>query len=503
VCLTPRVVRFARSLAARADPCAATLLGDRRVTKFALLVSMPRPEQFGGLYAYCLTTPCHRIFQDLAHALDDRALHLLAALLSITTAALLTVVAMRAPFSRSMRAFMCVTSICCSLIIADALPAAVDRRRVIEPVAPWLQLHSCFDYARCANGFSVYVEGHNRSTLAHARATSPVPKVWMPPSEIPIATSQSEACITVSFNELGDHTLQQLAASSCQGRNACGLAQRARNHVVVDMSDVGISWDSRMRKLGCAMIAQTHSELTNHIHGFDIALPLGLVPGRNGAPDAHALERISPWPKLSHAPSSAEPMPRKYWLTFQGTVNYGGAYERRALLMPLAKQSTASRPVLIAVKCRKGDDGTYAESADISPAQCAELDRAPREKYLSTLNTTFALVPGGMQPASFRLDEVCAAGAIPVFVSGDLVTRSVYVRPFDEMIKWHDISLHFAWEESHRIVDTLAKISPSEIARMQRAVHEAWRRHLRPPEAHRRTLYTILKQRASFQSRRV
>jgi hypothetical protein len=31
------------------------------------------------------------------------------------------------------------------------------RRRVIEPAAPWLQLHSCFDYARCANGFSVYV----------------------------------------------------------------------------------------------------------------------------------------------------------------------------------------------------------------------------------------------------------------------------------------------------------------------------------------------------------
>ena len=38
---------------------------------------------------------------------------------------------------------------------------------------------------------------------------------------------------------------------------------------------------------------------------------------------------------------------------------------------------------------------------------------------------------------------------------------------------------------------------------MQRGVHEAWHRHLRPPEPHRRTLYTILKQRASFQSRRV
>jgi hypothetical protein len=115
-------------------------------------------------------------------------------------------------------------------------------------------------------------------------------------------------------------------------------------------------------------------------------------------------------------------MPRKYWLTFQGTVNYGGAYERRALLIPLAKQSTASRPVLIAVKCRKRD-----ATAHMPRVQCAELDWAPREQYLSTLNTTFALVPGGMQPASFRLDEVCAAGAIPVFVIGDLVTQSVYM----------------------------------------------------------------------------
>lgn len=52
-----------------------------------------------------------------------------------------------------------------------------------------------------------------------------------------------------------------------------------------------------------------------------------------------------------------------------------------------------------------------------------------------------------------------AAGAIPVFVSGDLDDSSPYVRPFGEAVPWHDISLHFAWEHAGHIVDTLARLS--------------------------------------------
>jgi len=83
-------------------------------------------EQFGGLYAYCLTQ--HRAIASSkiwrTHWMTVRFI----SWLLYFPSQLLTVVAMRAPFSRSMRAFMCVTSICCSLIIADALPAAVDTK---------------------------------------------------------------------------------------------------------------------------------------------------------------------------------------------------------------------------------------------------------------------------------------------------------------------------------------------------------------------------------------
>jgi hypothetical protein len=36
--------------------------------------------------------------------------------------------------------------------------------------------------------------------------------------------------------------------------------------------------------------------------------------------------------------------------------------------------------------------------------------------YSDLLNTTFALVPGGRSPGTFRLTEAMAAAAIPVFV---------------------------------------------------------------------------------------
>lgn len=476
---------------------------------------MPTPAQLGGLYAYCLTVPCSRVLDDLARSgLDAEVVDVTAAALAIaTTAIAFALIPMLAPRSHCARTLIGASSLVCSLFIADALPAAVDQRRKMEPAAPWLQLHSCFDYERCAAGFSVYVDGHNRSTLNHAARTQKAPKVWLPPEDVDIARSPGEACIVLSLNALGDSTLPQIAKPACT-RGACGIAasQGGRNRVVVDMSDPGISSDGRMRHLGCSMLAQTHSELTNHIPGFDIALPLGLVPGRNGAPDAQKLEAVSPWPSSSllhiqhsaHGAAADMPVPRRYWLTFRGSINYGRYNERRALMLPLARNSTPARPIVIAAYCSKSADGNFAESHDISSDRCHELERDRRgaPSYLSTLNTTFALVPGGMQPASFRLDEVCAAGAIPVFISGDLASSSAYVRPFDDVIRWNDISLHFAWEHTHRIVDALTRISPAEVARMQRGVHQAWHRYLRPPQAHRRTLYTLLEQRASYRYRR-
>ena len=87
-------------------------------------------------------------------------------------------------------------------------------------------------------------------------------------------------------------------------------------------------------------------------------------------------------------------------------------------------------PELHRARCR-----TYAKALEAAPS------------YLELLNTTFALVPAGRQPASYRLNEVLAASAIPVFVSGDPATSSPYVPPFDGVVPWESIAFHFLFDQ--------------------------------------------------------
>ena len=94
-----------------------------------------------------------------------------------------------------------------------------------------------------------------------------------------------------------------------------------------------------------------------------------------------------------------------------------------------------------------------------------------------------------------QLVEVMAAGAIPVFVSGSRRATSPYVRPFGEVIDWPAISLHFAWEAVPAIPEALRRLSPAQVAAMQRGVRRAWRRHLHPRVAST-TFYSLLEARA-------
>ena len=88
-----------------------------------------------------------------------------------------------------------------------------------------------------------------------------------------------------------------------------------------------------------------------------------------------------------------------------------------------------------------------------------------------------------------------AAGAVPVFVSGDKRTSSPYVRPFGEIIDWPSISLHFAWDSVAAIPHALRRLSPERVAAMQRGVRLAWRNHLHPRVASR-TFYALVEARA-------
>ena len=135
--------------------------------------------------------------------------------------------------------------------------------------------------------------------------------------------------------------------------------------------------------------------------------------------------------------------------------------------------------------------------------------------YRELLNTTFALCPAGRSPASYRMNEVMAAGAIPIFLSGEGVhvsgqwTRGAYVPPFSDAIQWPTLSLHLAGRQldtdppslwgsnAHRLLDILGALPDERIEAMQRGVREAWQNYLRP-ERVGATLWAILRRRASF-----
>lgn len=77
------------------------------------------------------------------------------------------------------------------------------------------------------------------------------------------------------------------------------------------------------------------------------------------------------------------------------------------------------------------------------------------------MNTTFALVPAGRSPGTFRLGEVMSAGAIPVFVARD------YVRPFREQFDWPSFSFMFSPEQVETMMATLRAVSPEKVVEMQ------------------------------------
>ena len=424
-------------------------------------------------------------------------------------------------------------------VLREALRAVPSPfRPPSEATPPHLHLHACTNFSRCTR-FSVFVHG-----LDHAKS-SEFRELWEPPSDlIELSRHPDEACMVIVPIDSRTHRIvgQTAGGSGLEAMSRLQGWNGGLNHVVVDRSDVGISLAQRRQWLGCAALAQSHCELTNFVPDFDISLPLSLPSPHRTDYGAHAAAHVAarsparfpvPGPCPSVMPTSCRMRAsahlgatgptgarvvggrrslaaieevalhgrpgarRRYFLTFRGSMLYSSGSEKRALLLPLARQTTSQRPVAVYGRCNL---------KQASPEQrplCMQMNNetlgAP--PYLSLLNTTFALVPGGISPASMRLAEVLAAGAVPVFVSGDVRSSAAYVRPYDGLVPWHTMSLHFPWEAAGSIVQALERIPSRTIVKMQAAVRNAWLKHFRPPRDSQ-TFYELLEARANFRYRR-
>ena len=116
------------------------------------------------------------------------------------------------------------------------------------------------------------------------------------------------------------------------------------------------------------------------------------------------------------------PRRRKHFLTFKGTVyDRSSSHPDAAQRLRLLPLHDPEEGVVVVGRCMPPE----------KDPKCAEYRRAfDTYEFEDLANTTFGLVPAGRSPATYRLAEVMAAGAIPVVVASD------YVLPFTGTVDW-------------------------------------------------------------------
>lgn len=130
----------------------------------------------------------------------------------------------------------------------------------------------------------------------------------------------------------------------------------------------------------------------------------------------------------------------------------GGEEERKAALA-VAEQGRDDEDVAVFEHC-------VASVHD--PDLCNRISHSYAEHdYADLMNTTFALIPSGHSPATYRLTEALSAGCIPVFI------HTGFVKPFPEKIDWPRFSFSFSPEDASRILGTLRAVPAEDLARMQ------------------------------------
>ncbi|CAM9123156.1 unnamed protein product [Ectocarpus sp. 6 AP-2014] len=122
-----------------------------------------------------------------------------------------------------------------------------------------------------------------------------------------------------------------------------------------------------------------------------------------------------------------------------------------------------------------------------------EYDSSP--SYGDLMNTTFALLPAGRSPATYRLAEALSAGALPVFIHQD------FVKPFPGKIPWSEFSFSFPPEEVPRMLKTLRAVPDKKLAQMQATALEVFDTYFGPGMDNMlHTVLDILEDRLYFQS---
>ncbi len=215
------------------------------------------------------------------------------------------------------------------------------------------------------------------------------------------------------------------------------------NHVIITFADRWSETNPPPESIGMASVMSTALHHTAYRGGFDISIPLP------------RLQQQSP-PELA----SVKPFQRKYFATFKGTryLSREGAFRSSEAFRGMHN----GKDVIVATTCRQETNDKLVRWQPWKANGC-EADQGVYDSYdfVDLLNSTFAFVPAGRSPASYRFLEVLSAGAIPVLIADD------YVRPFESLIQWERCLLQFSTHDLHRILQTLRSLPKEDVVDRQ------------------------------------
>ncbi|KAH8952137.1 hypothetical protein BDL97_09G069200 [Sphagnum fallax] len=217
------------------------------------------------------------------------------------------------------------------------------------------------------------------------------------------------------------------------------------NHVLVNFADKWFQTGPYENSIGLASIMASDMQETLYRPGFDISIPL---PANHHFPDLQSVASLE----------------RKYFATFKGMRYLSGPVGEEGTLrsQDAFRNMHNGEDIIVLTSCQHPITASIKREHPELGIHCDEDEETyAKYDYIDLMNTTFAIVPAGIQASSYRFIEVLSAGAVPVLIADN------YVKPFEKLIQWHKCLLQFPSSEMHRIVQVLRGLSPTEILQRQ------------------------------------
>ncbi|CAN0075141.1 unnamed protein product, partial [Ectocarpus sp. 4 AP-2014] len=308
----------------------------------------------------------------------------------------------------------------------------VNTRAEVACGSPWSA--PCFDLSRCRGGgglLSVYVHDETCSMRKSSEIMASYGDVAVPPPWDAAAETQlwNAAANTFRLAAADRGLLVDTPDEACivfyaVPRDKAECVSKTptwgggQNHALLDLNDE--SRAARRSLNGKAMFLQSNMRPCYYRHGYDIAMPL---------PARRPVERLR----------EVAPRDRTYFATFKGKLylSGNGLLERSAVLDLMSggasaaavpaegrgemggangdSRSSSSSDVLVVERCC---DFHNEQLLSWNKAMCEAFQQEYNDSpsYGDLMNTTFALLPAGRSPATYRLAEALSAGALPVFI---------------------------------------------------------------------------------------